>query len=152
MNLEEHTKLWRKKAPRRLVDIDVEEVSLCKSPANRKKFFIKKMEGTMTKDYDEALKLVEEFVADDLEKSKIDATILKEAMKTLISFKSDLYPELRNAISVFLRWATGDKIKKNRKSDRSNFDNFPSVPICAPAHVCEKMIDRLDAEGREDDE
>ena len=106
----------------------------------------------MTKDFNEALKLVEEFVADDgLEKSKIDATRLKEAMKTIVAFKSDLYPELRNAISVFLRWATGDKIKKNRKSDRSSIiDDFPSIPIAAPEHICEKMINRMDAE--DDDE
>ena len=153
MNLEEHTKLWRKKAPRRLVDIDVEEISLCASAANRKKFFIKKMEdSTMTKDFNEALKLVEEFVADDdLEKSKIDATRLKEAMKTLVAFKSDLYPELRNAISVFLRWATGDKIKKNWKSDRSSIiDNFPSIPIAAPEHIISKMIDRMDGEDADE--
>ena len=106
----------------------------------------------MTKDFNEALKLVEEFVADDdLEKSKIDATRLKEAMKTLVAFKSDLYPELRNAISVFLRWATGDKIKKNRKSDRSSIiDDFPSIPIAAPEHICAKMINRMDAEDNDE--
>ncbi len=104
------------------------------------------------KDFDEVLKLVEEFVADDdLEKSKIDATRLKEAMKTLVAFKSDLYPELRNAISVFLRWATGDKIKKNRKSDRSSIiDDFPSIPIAAPEHICAKMINRMDAEDNDE--
>ncbi len=108
----------------------------------------------MTKDFNEALKLIEKFVADDdLEKSKIDATKLKKAMQTLISFRSDLYPELRNAISVFLRWAIGDKIKKNWKSDRSSIiDNFPSIPIAAPAHVCEKMIDRMEAEDEDDED
>ena len=108
----------------------------------------------MTKDFSEAMSLVEEFIADDdLEKSKIDATKLKKAMQTLVAFRSDLYPELRNAISVFLRWATGDKINKNWKSDRSSIiDNFPSIPIAAPEHVILKMVDRLDGKDAEDDD
>ena len=152
MNLEEHARLWKK--PRKLFDIDVDEITLCGSAATRKKFFIKKMEDSMTKDFSEAMSLVEEFIADDdLEKSKIDATKLKKAMQTLVAFRSDLYPELRNAISVFLRWATGDKIKKNWKSDRSSIiDNCPSIPIAAPEHIISKMIDRMDGKDGEDDE
>lgn len=103
------------------------------------------------KNFDETMSLVEEFLDDDLEKSKVGTQQLKEAMTTLVAFKSDLYPELRNAISLVLKWAVGDKIKKSRKPDRSSItDAWPSVPIAAPAHVCEKMIDRM--EGRKDDE
>ncbi len=151
MNLEEHARLWKK--PRKLVDIDVDEITLCGSAATCKKFFIMKMEDSM-KDFDEVLKLVEEFVADDdLEKSKVDAQQLKEAMKTLVAFKSDLYPELRSSISVVLKWAVGDKIKKNRNPDRSSIiDDFPSVPIAAPEHIISKMIDRMDGKDGEDDE
>lgn len=107
------------------------------------------------KDFDEVLKLVKEFADDDLEKSKIDAQQLKEAMKTLVAFKSDLYPELKNSISIILQWASnkeyGDKIKKNWKSDRSSIiDNFPSIPIAAPEHICAKMINRMDAEDNDE--
>ena len=104
------------------------------------------------RDFDEAMSLVEEFLDDDLEKSKVDATKLKEAMKTLVAFKSDLYPELKSSISVVLRWATNKEYGDTIKKSRVRVDNWPSVAIAAPAHICEKMIGRMDAEGREDDE
>ena len=107
----------------------------------------------MTKDFNEALKLVEEFVSDDdLEKSEIDGQQLKEAMKTLLAFKSDLYAELKNAISVILRWATNKKYGDTTKKSRVRVDDWPSVPIAAPAFICEKMIDRLDGKDTKDDE
>ena len=102
------------------------------------------------KDFDEVLKLVEEFIADDdLEKSKVDSKTLKEAMKTLVAFKSDLYPELRSSISVVLGWATNKEYGDTTKKSRVRVDDFPSVPIAAPAHICEKMIDRMDSEDDE---
>jgi hypothetical protein len=105
----------------------------------------------MTKDFDEVLKLVEEFVADDdLEKSKVDSKTLKEAMKTLVAFKSDLYPELKSSVSLILRWATNKEYGDVTKKSRVRVDAWPSVPIAAPAHICEKIIDRMDAE--DDDE
>ena len=54
MNLEEYAELMRKKKPRRLVDIEVEEISLVSSPATRKLFYIKKR-SQMMKDLDEAM-------------------------------------------------------------------------------------------------
>jgi hypothetical protein len=108
-----------------------------------------KMEGSV-KNFDEVLILVEEFLDDDLEKSKIDATILKEAMKTLVAFKSDLYPELKSSISVVLQWATNKKYGDMTKKSRVRVDTWPSVPIAAPAHICEKIMDRMDAEDEDD--
>ena len=149
MDFEKPDISWKKK-PRKLIDIDVDEITLCGSAANRKKFFIKKMEDSMTKDFSEAMSLVEEFIADDdLEKSKIDAQQLKEAMKTLVAFKSDLYPELKSSISVVLKWAAGKEYGDTTKKNRVRFDDFPSIPIAAPEHVISKMINRMD--GKDDE-
>ena len=150
MNLEGHARLWRKeRKPRRLVDIEIEEISIVRNAASRKSFSIIKRSEDRMKDFDTVMSLVEEFVADDdLEKSKIDAQQLKEALKTLISFKSDLYPELKSSISVVLRWACGKEYGDMTKKSRV-VDDFPSVPIAAPEHIIEKMIDRMD---REDDD
>lgn len=101
------------------------------------------------KDFDEAMSLVEEFLDDDLEKSKIDAQQLKEAMTTLVAFKSDLYPELKSSISLVLRWATGDKKYGDKIKKSHRIDSFPSIPIAAPANICEKMIDRMSGEDDE---
>ena len=151
MNLEEHARLWRKeRKPRRLVDIEIEEISIVRNAASRKSFSIIKRSEDKMKDFDTVMSLVEEFLDDDIEKAEgVDATKLKEAMKTIVAFKSDLYPELKSSISVVLRWACGkeygDMIKKSRV-----VDDFPSVPIAAPEHIIEKIIDRMDAE--DDDE
>ena len=151
MNLEGHARLWRKeRKPRRLVDIEIEEISIVRNAASRKSFSIIKRSEDRMKDFDTVMSLVEEFLDDDTEKAEgVDATKLKEAMKTIVAFKSDLYPELKSSISVVLRWACGkeygDMIKKSRV-----VDDFPSVPIAAPEHIIEKIIDRMDAE--DDDE
>ena len=148
MNLEEYAELMRKKKPRHLVDIEVEEISLCTSAANRKKFYILKM-GDSMKNFKEAMKLVEEFLDGGLEKSKVDAAKLKKAMKTMMAYKDDFPDELKAAIDVVLKWAAGHEssIKKGQ------VDDFPSIPIVGPASIIDKMADDIeDTEDEEDDE
>lgn len=148
MDLEEYIDSLRKKKPRKILDIDVDEITLCGSAANRKKFYVLKM-GDSMKNFNEALKLVEEFLDGGLEKSKVDAAKLKKAMKTMIIYKDDLPDELKASIDVVLKWAAGHEssIKK------SQVDDFPSIPIVGPASVLEKMADDIeDDEDEEDDE
>jgi len=59
--------------PRKLFDIEINEITLCKSPANRKKFFIKKMEEKPMSEFIEELK---KFMAEDDE--DIENALTKE--------------------------------------------------------------------------
>ncbi|MCK4825426.1 hypothetical protein KA005_57290, partial [bacterium] len=88
MDFEEHARLWRKK-PRKLVDIDVDEITLCGSAATRKKFFITKMEESM-KDFSDAMSLVESFSqrSSPMVVPKVDAKKLKEALEQFGSLQN----------------------------------------------------------------
>ena len=72
MNFEEYLESLRKKKARKLYDIEIDEITLCASPANRKKFYITKTEGSM-KDFNKAIDLAEKFLDEDIEKAeKVD--------------------------------------------------------------------------------
>ena len=147
MDLEEYLESLRKKKARKLYDIEIDEITLCKSPANRKKFYIRKTEDSM-KDFDEAIALAEEFLDEDIEKTeKVDGKKLKKAMKSILAYKLDLPDELKDAIDVVLRCVAsyGTPTKK------SQIDDYPSIPICVPASTLEKMVGK-DEDEEEDDE
>ena len=74
-----------KKKKRKLVDIDVDEITLCGSPANRKIFMIRKMGERM----DEFFEAIELFLDGTIGKATIGEVELKQAMKTLLAYKSD---------------------------------------------------------------
>jgi len=59
--------------PRKIFDIDISEITLCKSPANRKKFFIKKSKEKPMKEFIENLK---KFVAEEDE--DVEKVLTKE--------------------------------------------------------------------------
>ena len=145
MNLEEHVKSFWKRKARKLYDIEIDEITLCASPANRKKFYITKRSQTMTKDFNKAIDLAEEFLDEDIEKSeKVDGKKFKKAMESILAYKDDMPDELKDAIEVILRCIAnyGGPTKK------SQVDDWPSIPIVGPASVLEKMV----GEDEEEDE
>ena len=105
--------------PRKLFDIEINEITLCKSPANRKKFFIKKMEDSM-KEFIEELK---KFMAEDdedienaLTKDEIakaekigekEMKALKEALG-IVSQYEDIPDDLEKAILTLVAKASYD--------------------------------------------
>jgi len=135
-----------KKKKRKLVDIDVDEITLCGSPANQKTFFITKMGAKM----DEFFKAIELFLDDAIGKAEVDETKLKRAMKTLLAYKSDFPDDIKSSLDLILKWATkqyGYPTQKSRK------DDFPSIPLIGPVHILDKMagVDE-DEDGDEDDD
>lgn len=105
---------------RKLFDIEINEITLCKSPANRKKFFIKKSQEKPMGKFIEDLK---KFVADedeDIEKaltedeiakaekiSDKDAEALKEALG-IVSQYEDIPDDLEKAIVTLVSKASYD--------------------------------------------
>jgi len=116
--------------PRKLFDIDVEEITLCGSAANRKKFFIKKMEDSM-KEFIEELK---KFMAEDdediegaLEKEDIEKAeklgdapmkAIKGALNILSKYKADMPDDVLKAIKTLTKYASyGYPATKEDKKD-----------------------------------
>ena len=106
--------------PRKLFDIEINEITLCKSPANRKKFFIKKSEDKPMKEFIEELK---KFMAEDdedienaLTKDEIakaekigekEMKALKEALG-IVSQYEDIPDDLEKAILTLVAKASYD--------------------------------------------
>ncbi|MBA7608430.1 hypothetical protein ES703_15607 [subsurface metagenome] len=104
--------------PRKLFDIDVDEITLCGSASNRKKFFIRKQEKKM----DEFIEELKKFMAEDdediegaLEKEDIekaekvpDAVMkaIKGALNILNKYKKDMPDDLLAVIKTLAKYAT----------------------------------------------
>ena len=113
--------------PRKLFDIDVEEITLCGSAANRKKFFIKKMEDSMKKfmaEDDEDIEGVLE--KEDIEKAEKlgDAPMkaIKGALNILSKYKADMPDDVLKAIKTLTKYASygypakkEDEVKKTEE-------------------------------------
>lgn len=78
--------------PRKMFDIEIDEVTLCKSPANRRKFFITKQEEPM-KEFIEALK---KFMADD--EDKVDEALTKDEIAKVEKLSDEDVKELKGAL------------------------------------------------------
>lgn len=136
--------------PRKLFDIDVEEITLCGSAANRKKFFIRKMEDSM-KEFIEELK---KFMAEDdediegaLEKEEIEKAekladapmkAIKGALNILSKYKADMPDDVLKAIKTLTKYASygypaakEDKKDEVKKTDEELF--IDAVNIVAKA-------------------
>jgi len=77
---------------RKIFDIDIDELTICKSPANRKQFFIKKMEEPM-KEFIESLK---KFMADD--EDKVDEALTEEEVEKIEKLGKEEVEELKGAV------------------------------------------------------
>ena len=85
----------KKKKLRELIGIEIDEISIVKSPANRKKFaLIKSSEG-----YEKLIDVVSEFVSDDFDIDKgADFEEFLAAVETLKEYKDDLPDEVEDAM------------------------------------------------------
>lgn len=105
---------------RSLFDIEINEITLCKSPANRKKFFIKKSEEKPMKEFIEDLKKFKAEEDEDIEKAltkeevakverigEKEAKALREALG-IVSQYEDMPDDLEGAILTFVEKASYD--------------------------------------------
>ena len=105
---------------RKIYDINIDEITLCKSPANRKKFFIKKSKEEPMKEFIEVLKkfvaeededvekaLTKEQVAKAEKVSDKEAKALKGALD-IVSQYEDIPDELEGAIMILVKQASFD--------------------------------------------
>jgi hypothetical protein len=97
--------------PRKLSDIEVDEVSLVDAAANRKKFAIIKRRQHMEKELTELIKaMVDDVKDEDLEKAKQipedAAKALKEALTTLNKYKGDYPDDVLTAIKTLTKYAS----------------------------------------------
>jgi len=106
--------------PRKLFDIEISEITLCKSPANRKKFFIKKMEDKSMLEFIEELKKFAAEEDEDIEKAltkeevakaerigEKEAKALMEALG-IVSQYEDIPDDLEGAIKTLVEKASYD--------------------------------------------
>jgi hypothetical protein len=108
--------------PRKIVDIDVEEITICDSTANRKQFFIKKTRRTM----DKFIELIKGFVVDEdddeLTKEEIakaealgkePKAVIENALNTFGEYKENMPDDLLAAAKILVKQASFvDPIKK----------------------------------------
>jgi len=102
---------------RKLLDIDIEEISLVDRPANRKRFYIIKQEGTMWKDkeleklfidffgeeeFENLKKSIEEEKKTEKKEKLTEEAInaIKGALNILNKYKDDFPKELKDAVKV----------------------------------------------------
>lgn len=108
--------------PRKLKDIDVDEITLCASAANRKTFYIQKRRTDM-KELLEILKSVlgEETVTDEsIEKMKglTDENVeaLKKSLDAIEEYREDFTSELDEAVVALIKQSTIDyPVKESEK-------------------------------------
>ncbi len=105
--------------PRKLFDIEINEITLCKSPANRKKFFIKKMEEKNMTFIDKLKKFLAE-ADEDVESTltkeqverieKLDDKVQKEieAKLDIVSQYEDIPDDLEDSIQFFVKKVSYD--------------------------------------------
>lgn len=103
---------------RKLFDIEINEITLCKSPANRKKFFIKKSQEKPMKEFIEDLKKFTAEEDEDIEKALTKDEIAKaekigeKEMKALqealgiVSQYEDIPDDLEKAIKTLVEKAS----------------------------------------------
>lgn len=119
--------------PRKLFDIDVDEITLCESAANRKKFFIKKMEDNM----EEFIKQLKKFMAPDEEEGDEEGalteeeiekaeklsdkamTAIKGALNILNKYKADMPDDVLKAIQTLAKYASYGYPAKKEDIDKA---------------------------------
>jgi hypothetical protein len=102
--------------PRKIIDIDVDEITLCASTANRKMFFIKK---SKEKAMDKFIELIKGFVVDEdddeLTKEEIakaealgkePTAVIENALNTFQEYKDSMPDDLLAATKILVKQAT----------------------------------------------
>jgi len=145
MNLEEFIEsvTGRKLKPRKIKDIEISEITLCGSPANRKSFYI-----TKGNRMSEVIELIKQFLETEIEKLEVGETEIKRAVETLLNYKPELPDDIEQAIGVLMKSMVQ---RSGHPAEKSQDDPYPSIPIVAPAHLISKMVpDENDEDNNED--
>jgi len=144
MNLEEFIEsvTGRKSKPRKIVDLDIDEITLCDSAANRKTFYITKR-NKMNK----IIGLVEQYLETEIEKLEVGETEIKRAVETLLNYKPELPDDVEQAVGVLMKSMVQ---RSGHPAEKSQADDFPSIPIVGPAHLISKMVPENDEDDDED--
>lgn len=115
---------------RKIFDIDVDEITLCESASNRKKFFIKKMEVKV----DDLIKELEKFLAEDeddegiLNEEQITKAkelpekameAIKGALNILNKYKDDMPDDVLSAIKTLAKYAAYGYPEKKADLEKS---------------------------------
>lgn len=147
----------KKKRHRKLIEIDVDEITLCASPANRHSFAIVKSNGlsAILKDARiddaETLEAAEKIPA---EASKIIAGWIKAITKYLDDMPDELEATCRSLIKEFTRLAGkehGYYPRKKSAAPEKGVDNFPSIDL-PPLLVARALKKYLDEEEEDEDD
>jgi len=134
----------RKLKPRKIVDLEIEEITLCGSAANRKSFYI-----TKGNRMSEVIELIKQFLETEIEKLEVGETEIKRAVETLLIHKPELPDDIEQAIGVLMKSMVQ---RSGHLAEKSQADDFPSIPICGPAHLISKMIPDSDDDENDDED
>jgi len=115
--------------PRKLYDIDVEEITLCESAANRTQFFIKKSREKKMDKFIEALKgfvvdedddeLTEEEIAKAEALEKEPKATIENAVNTLSEYKESMPDDLLAATKILVKAASFIEPPKKEDIDKA---------------------------------
>jgi len=132
----------RKLKPRKIVDLEIDEITLCDSAANRKTFYITKRNRMS-----EVIELIKQFLETEIEKLEVGETEIKRAVETLLIYKPELPDDIEQAVGVLMKSMVQ---RSGHPAKKSQADDYPSIPICGPAHLISKMVP--DENDEDDDE
>lgn len=142
--------------PRKLVDIDVDEITLCGSAANRKKFFIKKMEDSMKEFIEELKKFMAEddedieevLTKEDIEKAeKLSDNVIKVikgALNILNKYKADMPDDVLTAIKSLAKYAAYDYGYPAKKEDKEDKEDLEKAGAKLSKTTCVQIQKALD--------
>lgn len=141
------TKEEKEKA-RKLHDIDIDEITLCASAANRKQFFI-------TKASQPVIDAVNAFLGDDVEKQDISIEDFVAAVKEIMLYKEDMPDKMKDSFDTLLKYVaqTGmleAKEETEEKVKKDDDDDWPSV--YAPTMTEELVEEEEELEKSEEEE
>ncbi len=149
----------KKKKARNLFDIEIDEISVVKSPASQKRFYIMKgdEEGQLINALDELMQgLDEEAISNDIDENGVTPII--KALDIIKLYKKNCPDELESAfetIGVAIRKMLPQEevVTKEDEEDQGkskNTDDFPSIPL--PPNLELKTLKKAAPAAEEEEE
>lgn len=141
--------------PRKLFDIDVDEITICESAANRKKFFIKKQEDSMKEFIEELKKFMAEddedieevLTKEDIEKAEkiSDKAIkaIKGALNILNKYKADMPDDVLAAIKTLAKYAAYGYGYPAKKEDEEDLEKAGAKLSKTTRDQIQKALDHI---------
>jgi hypothetical protein len=118
--------------PRKLENIELDEISLVDAAANRKKFFILKRRESM----DELIKLLKSMMGEDAKDEELEKAkqlseeagkALKGALNILNKYKDDMPDDVVTAIKVLAKYASYGYPEAKQKSDELSKEDIEKI-------------------------